>query len=179
MDQDREVDGMNNGMRSTRKAAPLAALLVALLMTAGLPAVAAGQTARQTAGQPVPGEAEMRATPLERLLEDREVLGLTPAQVERIEEIQSRVAARNAPLVQRLVVLRTAWHSERAALRQAGRQHSPRLQQLRMRSEPVLRQIQANNRMAMGAANQVLTMEQRQLLRERIQARRVPGPHEP
>lgn len=153
------------------------AVVVAMLLPAA--AVAQQGPARAPAPeQPMPGEAELRVTPLERLLEDRDALGLTAAQVARIEAIRTRVEARNAPLVHRLVVLRTAWHNERAALREAGRQHSPRLQQLRQRSEPVLRQIQDNNRLAMGAASQVLTTEQRQRLRDRIQARRPPGLHE-
>jgi hypothetical protein len=154
----------NAQTRARTRHTPLT-LLLALLLAA--PAMAAGQGV-------VPGP--VGQSPLEWLLDEREALALTPAQVARLEEIRQRLAARNDPLAERLLVMRTAWQRERMALRRAGAaQESQRLQQLRARSEPILHRIQDNNRTAMTAVHELLTRQQRLVLRELVQARRT-GP---
>jgi hypothetical protein len=146
-----------------------------LVLAAALLAVPAA--ARAQGG----GPEQFRLGPLEWLLEGREALGLTPAQIARLEEVKRRHEARNAPLVDRLMTLRAAWQQERLAMRRAGaREESQRLQQLRARSEPLFHQIQRNNQTAMTAVNQLLTGQQRRLLRELVQERRGrPGPGTP
>jgi hypothetical protein len=145
---------------------PLRALLLALCVAACAMPAAAG-------AQPLPGD-PLRQRPLELLLEARETLGLTAAQVARLEEVKVRLDARNEPLVERLLVLRAAWQQERMALRLAGAAgESERLAELRQRSQQLLHEIEFGHRAAMMRVSRLLTPEQRLLLREMVRERRI------
>src|SRR5690349_23309962 len=87
----------------------------AILLWVGLLLLAVARPApAQTADLPdrVPsGE----SGPIQTLLDHREEIGLTPAQVARLREMQGRVSERNRPLVQRFIEIRRRWERERPA----------------------------------------------------------------
>jgi hypothetical protein len=132
--------------------------------------------------------------PLELLIENRQALLLTEAQMTRLEAIRASLMQRNEPLIARMVELRAQFQREQRGTRAQGRQQgralrqgppllgrearpTPRLEEIRTSAQALLEQIQTNNRAAMQEVNQLLTRPQRARLRELVQARRpVPGP---
>jgi hypothetical protein len=137
---------------------------------------------------------QVSPTPLELLMENRQALLLTEAQLTRLETIRASLTQRNEPLVARIVELRAQWQREQRAARAEGRQQgrralrqappllggqvqpTPRMEDIRTSAQAVLEQIQENNRAAMQEVQQVLTRPQRARLRELLQARRpLPG----
>jgi hypothetical protein len=129
------------------------------------------------AGQQVP------RAPLDILLENREALALTPAQVARLDSIKSELEARNKPLIDRVLALRAeAQREQRAINRAAGRRgqalrqnpmqtpaqpNVARLEEIRSEGQALVQQIAANNRAAMTQqVNPLLTQRQKQLLRQ-------------
>jgi Spy/CpxP family protein refolding chaperone len=120
--------------------------------------------------------APLREGPLEWLLAARAELELTDEQTARLEEVRLRLHTRNEPLIRRLMVLRTEWQRERMLLRRSGAaRESPRLQQIRTRSDVLYLQIQRHNRAAMAEVNRVLTPPQRQRVRALLEERRGRG----
>jgi hypothetical protein len=112
-------------------------------------------------------------SPLELLIERQSALALSADQLGRLEEIKSRLAAANEPLVARIMSLRNQWQRERRAAGRAGRAvDDQRIERIRTTAARVRTRIQNNNRTAMRSVNQLLTPEQRQRLREFVQERR-------
>jgi Spy/CpxP family protein refolding chaperone len=150
----------------------LNALLACLTgLVLALPAPARAQ---DPAGAHGPGP--MREGPLEWLLAAHAELELTEEQTARLQEVRLRLHTRNEPLIRRLMVLRTEWQRERMLQRRSGAaRESPRLQQIRTRSDGLYLQIQRHNRAAMGEVNRVLTPPQRQRVRELLEERRGRG----
>jgi hypothetical protein len=144
-----------------------------------LPALLVLLTAEPATAQFPPPE-RLGAAPLEWLLAERERVGLTPAQVERLREAHQALSRRNDPLLDRMVMLRAEWQRERQAMQRAGlRDETPRLRRIRARTEPVLDRIQRNNQAAMQRVNELLTPPQRQRLRLLLQQQRTVAPQRP
>jgi hypothetical protein len=132
---------------------------------------------RARAGQrPMAQEAERHA--FEALLRHREQLALSDQQVQRLQEIRTRLEEQNAPLRQRLVeeqavrraqLERMSPEERRAELRRlrqaGGAQRVPEALQ------PTVRQMRLNINEAMHQAQGVLTAEQRLRARELLAAR--------
>jgi Spy/CpxP family protein refolding chaperone len=116
---------------------------------------------------PADGEPVARR-PLELLVAHGAELGLTPAQLDRVNRIRERLGRTNEPLVRRMMTLRQQWQQQRLA----ARQNRARLERIRAAAEPVHARIQANNRTAMRAVNRVLTPSQRAQLRAIVEDRR-------
>ena len=138
------------------------------------------------AGMGQPGEA-----PAARILELREQLGLTDAQVERIRGIQARLEEQNAPLLAQMTAAREKMRTERQqmtpeqreAMRermQAERQQMTPEQRAQMRQrpgaaragagmpeglEPVMEQLRTNSQSARDQIHAVLSAEQQEKLR--------------
>jgi chromosome segregation ATPase len=127
--------------------------------------------------------------PLDIVLENRQTLLLTARQIARLDSLRTDLKARNEPLIADVLELRAQFQREqRAANRAAGRQQGAalrttpgqvqaqpqvaRLEQIRVTTQSLVQQIQANNRAAMQQANQMLTAPQRRRLRDLVEARR-------
>lgn len=115
---------------------------------------------------------EMRG-PVELLLRQRGPLGLSPAQVTRLEGVQAELQRENRPLVERLLEIRTRARREvDKPLRDASPEERARVRDEVERAHPLLREIRANNREAMRGVAQILTPEQKTRVRERLRERR-------
>jgi len=131
------------------------ALAVAAPLAAQAPAVGAAWR-----GAPAPGRM------IDWILEHRQELQLTDAQVQRLQQIRQELQQRNAPLLAQLRQM--VWgDSLRRAREDATVRDSVRARRERMREQarPILEQLRANARAAMEQARQVLTEEQREKLR--------------
>jgi Spy/CpxP family protein refolding chaperone len=139
-------------------------LALALLCTA-LPGLVAAQTAGPAGEPPV--------RPLDLLLRQREALALTTGQLARIDEIRSRLASANDPLIERMLALRMQWQRARRMTGSAGGPPAAvRLRRIQTMASQIRVRIQRNNRLAMLEVNRVLTPEQRAQLRAIIDERR-------
>lgn len=152
--------------------------LVALLLALPAPVLA------QRTDAPAPGDHAARMqhrgrAPFALFLEHRAELGLTDAQVARLEEISRRLHERNEPHVQRL---REAGLPTRLEDRRSLRELSvEERQQLRQRVEamkPTLQEMRKNRRDAAREAKAVLSEEQQARVRELLKARRGEHPRE-
>lgn len=120
-----------------------------------------------------PGQGRM----VDWILEHRQELQLTDAQVQRLEQIKQDLAQRNAPL---LAQLRQLGWGDSARMRpprgdSAARDSlRARRMQLREQARPIVEQLRENARAAMEQVRQVLTEEQRQKLRS-LWAQERPG----
>ena len=140
----------------------------------------------------VSGAQQASPAPLERLMENRQALLLTEVQVTRLEAIRASLRQRNEPMIASIVELRREFQREQRTLRGRGRQQgqaqqtppfqnrqvqpTARMEEIRVSTQGLLEQIQANNRAAMQEVNQLLTRPQRARLRELVQTRRpAPG----
>jgi hypothetical protein len=142
-------------------------LLVALCLGA-LPTAAFSQTEEPPEAAPT--------SPLDLLLERRDALELTSAQVGDLEQIRGRLASTNDPLVQRMMTLRSQWQQARRAARNGRAQAPERLERIRLQAERTRDRIQQNNRDAMQRVNRMLTAPQRRQLRSLVQERRQQNP---
>jgi hypothetical protein len=151
---------------------PPALVLAALVLAA--PAVAQEAQVQPKPDVPASQIAEaMPPRPLELLLEHREALGLTAAQLDRLAAIRERLAAANEPLVNRMLELRREWQQQRRAERRERNEHNAaRLARIRTAAQPLHTRIQRNNRTAMQAVNRLLTRDQRAKLRAIVEHRR-------
>lgn len=129
------------------------------------------------------GEAMESRGPLATLLRDREALRLTAAQVTQLEAVQQRLIQQNRPLVEQLLQIRRNL-GEPPRIRpqemtpEQRRQWERHVEQAR----PIMQQIRRHNHQAMEEVRSVLTPEQREQLRQRLEAQRRPpreraGPH--
>lgn len=123
------------------------AMGLAVLTAIALPAVGDAQTPRGERGHRGGG-------PIERVLEQREALELTDAQVTRIEQIRSDLEQKNAPLLAQLEQARAERPQQRSGMRE-------RMRQRRDRMTPEQR-AQMRERM------EQMTPEQREAMRERM-----------
>lgn len=111
--------------------------------------------------------ARMQRVPLERLVAQRERLGLTAEQVNRLQAVQERLRSRNAPLLEQVRMAR-----RQAVPRQPGRraplteQERAALRRVREALRPVREQLRENRRGAVEEVRAILTDEQRTRLRE-------------
>jgi len=102
------------------------------------------------------------------LLENRAALGLSEAQVVRLEEIARQLEARNRPLLAELRAAGIPLGPQRSEMSEEERRElRARLQQYR----PTLMQLRQNTHAAMRDARAVLTREQLQRTRELMRAR--------
>ncbi|CAN5583819.1 hypothetical protein BH24GEM3_BH24GEM3_14500 [soil metagenome] len=147
-------------------------ILALALLAAPAPLLAQGSpdAARQ---QPrMIRETMEQRSPLASLLRDREALGLTAAQVTRLEAIQQRMIERNRPLVQRLLEMRRSLgESPRGRTQEMTPEQRQRWQRHVEQARPIMKQIHENNRQAMEEVGSVLTPAQRAQVRERIEAK--------
>lgn len=142
--------------------------LLTLLFALALPLPLAAQDDRRADRPPLPG-------PVEVLLTNRTQLGLTAAQVARLEQIEREMEEANRAPVMRLIELRREGRAVRGPrgsregeLTDAQRQALGKLME---EARPLLAQIRVSNRAAMGKVGAVLTPEQKTQLRGLIQAR--------
>jgi len=129
------------------------------------------------------------------LLRFRQQLGLTDAQVSRLQAIHQRLEQQNAPIVQRIDAARRqaglpelrrpqAGQQQRAMRGQRGGrgqgnarpqltdQQRQAFQRFREQTRPLQEQIRQNRQSAMREAQSVLTEQQRQQVRQLIQEHR-------
>ncbi|HEX6133895.1 MAG TPA: hypothetical protein VFZ24_08025 [Longimicrobiales bacterium] len=143
------------------------ALGLAVVAAVLVPAGADAQTPR---GDRAPGP--RFGAPVERLIEQREALGLTDQQVTQLRRIEAELQQKNAPLLAQLEQAREQLRAERPQFTEEQRQ------QMRARREEMrdtLRQRQqmtAEERQQMRERMQQMTPEQREQMRARMQARR-------
>jgi len=175
-----------------------AGLALATLTAVSLPATADAQTPqpeRARSGQH--GMAQPGYDPATRILELRQELALTQAQVDQIGRIRATLEERNAPLLAQVSESREQMRAERQQL--TPEQRAEMREQMRARMQerrgkvapragaaarpgmpedlrPVLEQLQANTREAMQQIQAVLTETQQQKLRELRPAQRQGGP---
>jgi Spy/CpxP family protein refolding chaperone len=153
--------------------------LVALAVLAAAPAAAQVPAAPSAAPADTAGARMLR--PFQRLLQRRAELGLSDAQVRRLQEIQHGLEARNAPLRQRLASERQRWVAERRAQLEAMAPEQRRAEMRRMRRarevpdalRPMMAEIRQNLAAAARDARQVLTPEQRQRVGRMLREQRV------
>ncbi|MBB4639339.1 hypothetical protein [Longimicrobium terrae] len=155
---------------------------VALAAAAAVPAAAQTPAAPPAARRPMEQRAQPRR-PLDRLLERRAEIGLTDAQVSRLQEIGRGLETRNAPLRERLSAERQRWAAERRTQLQNMPEEQRRQEMRRMRRDPqvpstmqpLVREMRENIAGAMRDANAVLTPEQRQQVRRVLREDRRGG----
>ncbi|MGH7465298.1 MAG: Spy/CpxP family protein refolding chaperone, partial [Longimicrobiales bacterium] len=141
------------------------AMALVAMTALALPAVAAAQTPRPEARRiGPPGRMAEHGMPAARILELREELGLTDAQVERIRGIQTELQAQNRPLLEQLS---NARREMRAAREQMTAEQREQMQQQREQ----MQQRRAAMRDSMQARAE-LTPEQRDQMRAAMQQRR-------
>ena len=171
---------MLRGILPALALAGMTALTVPASGSAQVPQQERGRMGNQ-AGMGQPGEA-----PAARILELREELGLTNAQVEQIRGIQARLEQQNAPLLAQMTTAREKMRTERQqmtaeqrqAMRermQAERQQMTPEQRAQMRQrpgagmpeelQPVMEQLRTNNQSAMDQVRAILSAEQQEKLR--------------
>jgi len=161
----------------------------ALLLAAAALLVALAPAAAQPGPHGDPGLHELRQTeqrPLELLMQVRDELRLTDAQVVRLRGIAGRLEETNRPLRRQLVAEYGRWREQRRARleRMTPAQRRAELRHARggRRADvppplrPLVGQIRGNVREAMQEAAEVLTPAQRARARELIQERRGHGP---
>jgi hypothetical protein len=176
------------------------------LALAGAPALLSAQqeTPRDRAGQHQPGEWQgrrrggfdgQRQRGEQALLRYRQQLGLTDAQVSRLQAIHQRLQQQNAPIMQRIEAARQQaglpdFRRERG---QAGQQRAMRrqrqdgeqgqrpqlteqqrqaFQRFREQVRPLQEQLRQNRQAAMRETQSVLTERQREQVRQLIQQHR-------
>ena len=156
--------------------APLAFLLA--MSPAGV------QAARAQAGDEPIAQQEQR--PLETIMEVRQELQLSDAQVSRLQQIAARLEATNRPLRAELVRRWQAYREQRRAelLRMTPAERQEELARIRAQQDgqgrppvpaelqPLVRQIRGNIAAAMREAGTVLTPGQKARARELVRARR-------
>ena len=108
-------------------------------------------------------------SPVGMLLKDRTEIGLTAEQVARLKAIDARLEEQNRPHVRRLVEIRRALPDE---LKGSPERMSPERRAAfheRMKAaRPLFERINENNRAAMREVGDVLTQDQKTLLREKL-----------
>lgn len=160
----------------------ISALVLAAAAAVTLPA---GADAQRPEGERRPMGAQGGEAPVERIVELRQELGLTDAQVTELQRIQAELRERNAPLRERLSEARERMHAEREAMTEEERREMR--ERMRARREageagrrgpagvppamsaelrPVMEEIRTNTRNAREQIRAVLTTEQREKLRE-------------
>ncbi|MBV9108602.1 MAG: hypothetical protein JO306_04245 [Gemmatimonadetes bacterium] len=142
------------------------------------------QAARaQTGDEPL---AQQEQRPLETLMEVRQELQLTDAQMSQLQQIALRLDATNRPLRQELVRRWQAYREQRRTelLRMSPAERQAELERIRAQQDeqgrppvpaelqPLVRQIRGNIAMAMREAGTVLTPAQKARARELVRARR-------
>lgn len=139
-------------------------------------ACAAAPLAAQPEGEdPALREAQR---PFDSLMRHRAALGLTEAQVSRLEALRAELEQRNGPLRRQLTTRHQQWREERraelermsAAERRAELRRLrqlPRVERVPEDMRPIVRQMRVNIEDAMHRVQGVLTAEQR------LQARRI------
>jgi hypothetical protein len=162
----------------------ISVILLALCLGGGGVLEAQNRQGQLRAGPPAPqpgaqqnGQRAPDEGPVPLLLQHRELLGLTPRQVSRLESIDAEMERENQPLVVQLSDIR-------GKIRSLG---SPETMTVENRSlyesymsqaRPLMRRIQENNWEAMRSVGRVLTEEQKnrmaQLLRDRESKSRGP-----
>ena len=159
-------------------------LLLAVSPAVAQPGAAAGQA---QPGAELLEEHEQR--PLETLMEVRQELNLSDAQVERLQQIAIRLDATNRPLREELLRRWQAYREQRRAelLRMTPEQRQAELARVRAQGRPpvpqelrpLVQRIRGNIAGAMREAGTVLTPQQkaraREMMRQRRGARMGPG----
>jgi Spy/CpxP family protein refolding chaperone len=143
-------------------------LPVIALSLAAAPAVTEAQTPRaQRSAAEGHGPWLAGGNPAARVLQHRETLGLTAAQVQQLEQLQQQITQRNEPLLQQLQAVRPAGRASGAQLAPERReQMQQRMQERQAQLTPEQRERMQALREQMRAASP----EQRAELRERMQA---------
>lgn len=124
----------------------------------------------------LPGQSRQRDSgPVETLLEMRESLALSAAQVAGLERIDAAMEAQNQPLVRQLSAIRRQIRALGPRAEMSTEQRA-RFEAHLEEARPLMRQIERNNRSAMKQVGRLLTKEQKDLveevLRERTDRRR-------
>jgi Spy/CpxP family protein refolding chaperone len=138
----------------------------AALLLAVLPLALHAQTPSRGAGGG-PGLEALRQNPVQRVLDARADLGLTDAQVARLEPIRARLEARNRSYLARLDSLRQTMPDPNIANRDAVQAS---MEQIR----PIRQEIQENNRRALDEIRPHLTPSQREKVDDLVRPRGRP-----
>ena len=144
-----------------------------LLILPWLALAPAGALAQQP-GPPPPrahGEHWSGHGPIERLLAERDSLGLNDAQVLRLEAIRARVERENAPLVRRVMEIRRRVKARWVPRPQRTPEQQAAFQATMREARPLIQKIHQNNRAAMVEVGVVLTPAQKERLRAMIHER--------
>lgn len=120
--------------------------------------------------------------PVQRILAQRQQLGLTANQVARLEAIQRDLQARNAPLHQQLEGLFPE-RGERGERGEGGRGERPQLtaeqrqqmQQRREQAEPIMQRLRASHEQALAQVREVLSDQQEAQVRQWLERREDHG----
>jgi Spy/CpxP family protein refolding chaperone len=171
-------------------------LPVIALSLAAMPAMTEAQTprAQRSAAEGHGPRLMIGGNPAARVLQHREALGLTAAQVQQLEQLQQQITQRNEPLLQQLQAVRPTGSPARGAQRAPERrdqmqQHMQerqaqltpeqreRLQALREQARdasPEQRaQLRAQMQEQMRELRAQVTPEQREQVRQRMEQRRA------
>lgn len=113
-----------------------------------------------------------RHGPVEMLLRRRERIGLSDEQVARLEEIGRRMEERNRPLVARLLEMRRRLRADFPRDRDDMDEAQRKAYRRRVKAaRPLLREIRENNREAMREVGDLLTPDQKDLVRRMLRDR--------
>lgn len=151
-------------------------LLVGLVLAPA--SLAAQQPQPQQGAQPGPPQGDrrgppnpfdMRPGPVERLLRDRAVIGLTDDQVARLQDIDRRMEQKNHPLVMQLLQIRRQLPPPKPGGPRAFTVEERQAWEAQMRvARPIFDQIQSNNMAAMHEVGDLLTDQQKARIKELI-----------
>jgi hypothetical protein len=140
------------------------------------PGPGAGQDARGGVVPPFLRDSLPGAGPIGLLLDRRDSLGLSEAQVRALQDIAATLHQQNAPLIEALLESRRQLQPllgmRPRDMAPAQRAHFARHAE---RARPVMQQVQRNNARAMNRVGQVLTAPQKRQLRLWLQQGEVPG----
>jgi hypothetical protein len=135
---------------------------VLALTLAAAPAAVEAQTAPRGERAQMAARMGGMGNPAERVLRQREALGLTAAQVAQLEQLQAEFATRNAPLLEQL-------RAARPAAAERGQPTDEQRQQMRQRREQMA-QMTPEQRQQLRDRMAQMTPEQRQQMRRKGQA---------
>lgn len=134
-------------------------LLFALLATSFVAAAQErGELARELDG----------VGPVDLLLERRADVGLSAAQVERLQAVREELAERNRPLLAELLRIRQEVRGKDASIGNATPEERALFRSRVAEARPLLQRVRQNNRWAMQRVGGILTPQQRVRVRDRL-----------
>jgi Spy/CpxP family protein refolding chaperone len=141
------------------------------IVTSALVLISAPLEAQQTRPQPGHESRSLRHAhdgPVQRLLDHRAELGLTPEQVTRLEVIDRQMDDANRPLIQQLTQIRRQLPRGRELTAEEREKHRSQLRS----AEILLKRIEENNMICMRQVGEILTDNQKSQLRVLLERER-------